>query len=443
MFQKAGYIVHEVASKDDAISALNDKPFDLVITNLKLNADDSTDGVDIVKEAKRIQPETKVIVSYGFVPLLRRGMSSPSNTVDMDGIKLDVSDFILQNSVAEDILLSVSVALKDKRVIDEIQYYEGEYGFNGILSKTPAMQEVIALAERIAGTDSTVLLLGETGTGKSRIAKAIHNHSSRWNKPLVDINCGAIPETLQESELFGHVKGAFTDATKDKNGLIQEADGSTVFLDEIGEMIPTMQVKLLHFLESGDIRRVGDTKPIRVDCRVIAATNKNLEEAIYQKEFREDLFYRLNVISIRIPSLRERKADIHLLVKQFLDKFSLKHSKPIIGIPKNAMKKLLNHTWPGNVRELENVIERAVLLSKGNEITEDDIFITLSQKNKFNRHFDFAGDLTLKEVEISYILHKLKQYNWNKQLAADKLGIGRTTLWRKLSEYESGSQHPY
>ncbi len=442
VLQQAGYIVHEVASSTDAIFALNDKRFDLVITNMGLNTDDSTDGIAIVKEAKRIQPGIKVIVSSRFTPALNSGMSSLSDTEDVVSIGLDVSNFIPQNSVAGDILVSVGVALKGKQVGDEIQYYEEEYGLNNILSKTPAMQEIIALAKRIADTNSIVLLLGETGTGKSRIAKAIHSHSARWNKRLVDINCGAIPETLQESELFGHVKGAFTDATKDKNGLIQEADESTVFLDEIGEMIPTMQVKLLHFLESGEIRRVGDTKPIRVDCRVIAATNKNLEEAIYKKEFREDLFYRLNVISIRIPSLRERKADIPLLVEHFLDKFSLKHKKPIISLSKNAMEKLLNHTWPGNVRELENTVERAVLLSNNNDITEDDIFITLSQRGKFNGHFDIADDMTLKEAEISYILHKLKQCNWNKQLAADKLGIGRTTLWRKLSEYEAKTEKP-
>jgi len=422
MLQQAGYIVHEVSNKDDAISALNDGCFDLIITNLELNTDDAVDGGAIVKEAKRIQPKMAAIV---MSPL-----TDNKNVVD---IGTDVL-VIPQNSIAEDILLSVSIALKSKRVVNGNQDYEEGRGFNGILSTTPAMQEVIAQAQRIADTDSSVLLLGETGTGKSMIARAIHYRSSRRDKEFVEINCGAIPETLQESELFGHVKGAFTDATSDKTGLIQAADRGTVFLDEIGEMIPTMQVKLLHFLESNDIRRVGDTKSKRVDCRVIAATNKNLEEAIYQKEFREDLFYRLNVISIRIPSLRERKVDIPHLVEQFLDKFALKHRKPIKGIFKDALNKLLNHTWPGNVRELENVIERSVLLSKGDEITQDDIFITLSSRGRFNGRFEI-DDMTIKELEKSYILHKLKQCDYNHTLAAEKLGIGRTTLWRKLSEY--------
>ena len=430
MLQQAGYIVHEVSSKDDAISALNERSFDLVITDLKLDTDDSMDDVALVKEGRRIQPETKFIV-----------ISLPNDTERVNDISRYVFDFIPHNSAAEDILTSINVALENSRVVDgEIQYYKEEHEFNNILSNTPIMQEVIALSERIADTDSSVLLLGETGTGKSLIARAIHGHSSRWKKEFVEINCGAIPETLQESELFGHVKGAFTDATRDKTGLIQAADGGAIFLDEIGEMIPTMQVKLLHFLERNEIRRVGDTKSKRVDCRVIAATNKNLEEAIYKKEFREDLFYRLNVISIRIPSLRERKADIPLLVEHFLDKFSLKHKKPVTDISKDALKKLLNHTWPGNVRELENVIERAVLLSKGDDITQDDIFITLSSRGEFNGRFELVGDMTLKEVERAYILHKFNQFDYNQKLVAEKLGIGRTTLWRKLSEYELSNQ---
>ncbi len=306
--------------------------------------------------------------------------------------------------------------------------------FESIIGKTPVMNELRNLTWKVADSDSTVLLLGETGTGKNVFARAIHYHSYRRDKPWMVINCGAIPEQLQESVLFGNIKGAFTSADRDREGLIEAADGSTIFLNEIGDMSPTAQVKLLHFLDEGEIRRVGDTKTIPVDSRVIAATNVDIDEAIRQGKFREDLFYRLSVIPVRIPPLRERRDDIPLLVKHFLKLFAAKFSRTIPGISARALTKLIEYDWPGNVRELENVMERAVLLTPQDEITEDDLLISCPNNHR-NHSLTITDDMTLTDVEQKYILYTLEKCQGNQQMAAERLNIGRVTLWRRLKEY--------
>jgi DNA-binding NtrC family response regulator len=318
------------------------------------------------------------------------------------------------------------------------------YQLNGLIGQTPAMKEVFDLIVQVCKTDCTVLILGESGTGKELVARAIHKNSRRRHMPLITVNCGAIPENLQESELFGHVKGSFTGADKDKIGILQEADGGTVFLDEIGEMSLSTQVKLLRFLQYGEIRRIGENRPVHVDVRLIAATNMDLEEAIETKVFREDLYYRLNVVAIYLPPLRDRRDDIPLLANHFLNRFSQKMEKRVKGISPDAMAALMDYDWPGNVRELENAIERAVVLTRSDLIELEDLppkvrygstgfryRFPLSKKGKTFRARD---DLTLEELERAYIVHKLKRCKTYEE-AARQLGIGRTTLWRKIKRY--------
>lgn len=303
------------------------------------------------------------------------------------------------------------------------------------IGKTQKMQEVFQLVEKVAPTDSNVLLLGETGTGKSLIAKIIHSKSQRRHKPMVNIICGALPVSLQESELFGHAKGSFTGADHDKTGLIESAHESTIFLDEIGEMSMTTQADLLYFLESGRIRRIGETEEMYIDARVISATNCDIEESIKQGKVREDLYYRLNVISIYLPPLRERRGDIIPLAKYFLSLFSMELDRSVPDIPESIAKQMIKYQWPGNIRELENAMERAALLAKDGSVTESDLPSSIFGNQETTDRFTVEGDLTLSQVEREYILYQLDRCDWNRSLTAERLDIGRNTLWRKLKKY--------
>jgi transcriptional regulator with PAS, ATPase and Fis domain len=285
---------------------------------------------------------------------------------------------------------------------------------------------------RVAPTDATVLIHGESGTGKELIARAIHRGSRRARRPFVALNCGALPETLLESELFGHVKGAFTGASVNRKGLFEEADGGTVFLDEIGEMTPGLQVKLLRTLQDGEVRAVGSTQPITVDTRVVAATNQNLDVLMRQGRFREDLFYRLNVIAFAIPPLRERREDIPLLVEHFLDRFNRKQGRAL-RLEDDALQLLLGHPWPGNVRELEHALERMVILGEGDTITIDDLPSRIANRGEAELGAPSRGSLA--DTEKAHIREMLERHGWNYSRTADALGISRTTLWRKLKEY--------
>ena len=336
--------------------------------------------------------------------------------------------------------LAVSAILSNTDLSDYKDFYKIPGCGIVFVGKTQKMKKVFQLVEKVAPTDSNVLLLGETGTGKSLVAEIIHSKSQRRHKLMVNISCGAIPITLQESELFGHARGSFTGAEHDKIGLIEAAHESTIFLDEIGEMSKTTQVSLLHFIESGKVRRVGETEEICVNARIISATNCDIEEAVRQGKFREDLYYRLNVISIHIPPLRERREDIIPLAKYFLSLFSIKLARPAPSIPESIAKRLVEYSWPGNVRELENAMERVALLAKDGKVTEADLSPSvwqasrLSQKTNDNL-FTADGKLTLSQIEKEYILYQLDQCNWNKSLTAERLNIGRNTLWRKLKKY--------
>lgn len=304
-----------------------------------------------------------------------------------------------------------------------------KFHFEGIIGRSKKMRQVLDIVERIADSDVSVLIQGESGTGKELVARAIHYNGMRKERPFIAQYCGALTETLLESELFGHKKGSFTGAVEDKQGLFEAADGGTFFLDEIGDISPNIQTKLLRVLQEGEIKRVGETQTRRVNVRIISASNKDLAEEVKKGSFREDLYYRLNVISIHMPSLRERKEDVPLLAKHFLDKYREKISKPIEGIAPKAMDALLHYNWPGNVRELENTVERALVLTRGKTITAADLYIP--------KTVDVMGEAqTLRDIEKNFVLKVLKECDGNKTKAAKQLGVSLRWLHYRLREWE-------
>jgi DNA-binding NtrC family response regulator len=427
MLQKVGYRVEDAGSGSDGIDKFKTRFFDLVITDLKM---DPVDGLAVLREIKALNPSTEVLVMTAF------------GTVEsgVEAMKSGAYHYIQKPFDKDEFLLLIGKALEHKHLIGEVEQLQTElkekYRFENIVGTSKEMFGVLTMVSKIAKTDSTVLISGESGTGKELIAKAIHLNSRRKNRSFITINCGAIPENLQESELFGHVRGSFTGAIRDKRGLFQEADGGTLFLDEVGETALSTQVKLLRFLQDGEIRRVGDVDPLNLDVRLIAASNKELPKLIGEGRFREDLFYRLNVIPIHLPPLRARKDDIPLLAAHFLKRFSEKEAKAVGSVSTEAMKIITGYHWPGNVRELENVLERAVILTGHSAVMPDDLPQTLRDSHKRGTELPVAlEEQTLEDVEKHYILKTLERVQWNQKQASDTLGISTTTLWRKLKSY--------
>jgi len=310
-----------------------------------------------------------------------------------------------------------------------------KYSFGNIIGKNPKMQEIYDLLKTVSETSSTVLIRGDTGTGKELVARAIHYNSRRHNNPFIKVSCAALPENLLESELFGYMKGAFTDAVKDKPGRFELADKGTIFLDEVGEIPKSIQAKLLRVLEEQEFERLGGTKTIKVDVRIIAATNKDLREAINRNEFREDLYYRLNVVSISLSPLRERSDDVPLLVKHFIEKFNQKTGKHIVSVASDAMDILLDYHWPGNVRQLENAIEHAFVHCQGKIIQPQHLPDEIVPEGKVIVKNALATENPLVQLEKSIILEKLQKNNWNREKTAAQLKMSYTTLWRKLKKY--------
>ncbi|KPL07579.1 Fis family transcriptional regulator, partial [bacterium SM23_57] len=331
---------------------------------------------------------------------------------------------------------NAAIAIENARLMSQLrqeniqlrQEVQERYRFSEIVGNSTSMQEVFDLLNKIVNSDISVLLEGESGTGKELVAKALHYNGPRREKPIIAQFCGNLAESLLESELFGHKKGSFTGAIRDKKGLFEVADGGTFFLDEIADIPPLIQAKLLRVLQDGEIRRVGDTEIRHVDVRIISATNRSLEDQVEAGQFREDLFYRLNVISIKMPPLRERKGDIQLLVQHFLDTFSIRSGVPVKKITQAAMKALENYNWPGNVRELENTLERAVVLSQDRPITLESLIIPKARELA-------GGKKTLKEHEKEIVLRSLEEYNGNKTKTADALGVSLRWLHYKLAEW--------
>ena len=432
--KKMGNMVDDASNGLEAEEKMRSRFYDLVITDLKMR---DRDGLEVLQIAKAINPLTEVIVLTGY------------GTVEsgVEAMKLGAYDYITKPPDMEEFRILVNKALERLKLRNEVQQLQDElkekYKFENIIGHSAEMMRVLSVVSKVAPTDSTVLITGESGTGKELIARALHLHSRRKNRSFVTINCGALPENLQESELFGHARGAFTGAIKEKRGLFQEANGGTLFLDEIGETALSTQVKLLRFLQNGEIRRVGETDPIHVDVRLLAATNRDLEEAIKDGDFREDLFYRLNVIPIQIPPLRERRDDIPLLLNHFLAKSVEKSHKKVESISPEAMKVLTGWHWPGNVRELENVVERAVILCNQNVIMPQDLPPSMQQSggdaapspNPVAPQEMPYAERTLEDLEKEMILRTLDRYHWNQKKSSDVLGISTTTLWRKLKGY--------
>ena len=416
-----GFVVAEVNNIKGAQRAIDKEEPDVILCDVKLP---DGNGVDFIKEVKAKHPLIEIILltAYGNIP---------------DGIKAiknGAFDYIIKGDDNDKVIPLLSKAIEKAELQKKVARLEEQvgkkYGFESIIGISKPLIEAVNLAKKVAPTDTTVLLLGETGTGKEVFAQAIHNASSSSNKIFVALNCSSFTKELLESELFGHKTGAFTGASKDKKGLIEEANGGTLFLDEIGEMPIDLQVKMLRVLETSEFIKVGDTKPTKVNVRVIAATNRNIEQEVKEGKFREDLFYRLNVFTIELPPLRERKSDIPLLIHHYISLFAAKTNKKIKGITKEAEELLRNSNWKGNIRELKNVIERAIILEEDENITKNSLPYDL--QSPFTQ-IENIYDLTI--IENRHIQKVLHHTNGNKTEAARLLNIGLTTLYRKMEEY--------
>jgi len=429
VLESDGYRVGTAESGEKALQALAEEQYDLVLTDLRMKG---MLGTALLSEIKHRYPDTGVILMTAF------------GTVEsaIEAMKGGAMDYLIKPVKTDDVLRTAGRAAREVQLRREVTHLRREvykeYSFHQILGKSRPMQEVFELIRRVADSPSNLLITGESGTGKELVAKAIHYNSDRRDRPFVAVNSAAIPEQLLESELFGHMRGAFTDAKADRPGLFEEAQKGTLFLDEISELPLMLQAKLLHAIQEREIRRVGSTKSIPVDVRIIAATNLNLADEVKAKHFREDLYYRLNVIEIRLPPLRDRRDDIPLLVETFLHKCAKANRKPLQGISESSLALLIDYSWPGNVRELENIIERAVTLARGEKIMPEDLPATVQGSRGDRRVLDDAAERTLplQEVEWEYIKKILEKTGGNKYQAAHALGIDRKTLYRKLAEME-------
>jgi len=421
--KKNAFQVDTADTCKNAIRKFCEKFYDIVLTDIYLT---DCDGMQILREIKKKSPDTIVIMMTAF------------GTIDsaVYAMKEGAYDYVNKPFKVDEISIILDKAIEKSNLRRELHLLREEiqkkYEFSNIIGKSKIMQDMFFLIKRVADSKSSVLIYGKSGTGKELVAKALHFNSPRRNNPFVPVNCSAIPETLLESELFGHVRGAFTGAVRNKKGLFDEADTGTIFLDEIADIPFSIQVKLLRFLQEKVIKPVGSTKFHNVDVRVIAATNKNLVELIKAGRFRDDLYYRLNVIPINLPELTERSEDIPLLVNYFLSK-ATKENKKNLSISTEAMNILLNHTWPGNVRELENIIERAVILCRGDKITPEDLpdHVKGSYINP-----ELREDMTLEELEKQYIKKIFHKTSGHRTQTAKILGIDRRTLYRKLRKYD-------
>ena len=429
--QMDGHDVVEKCDGEKGIEYLKTNSVDLVITDLRLPG---IDGIGVLQQAKLINRDIEIIVMTAFGTI--------ENAVK--AMQMGAFDYVSKPFREDEFRVKVQRALEKTELQHKVRNLEKivqqHVGFQNIITVSPVMKRILSQVQSIAPTDSAIFIGGESGTGKELIASAIHRLSNRKDQPFIPVNCGAIPENLLESELFGHVKGAFTGAISDKKGLIEQADGGTLFLDEIGEASAGVQVRLLRFLENGEIRRVGDTEVRRADVRLITATNKNLEEAMQNGTFREDLFYRIHVIPLYLPPLRDRKEDIPILAHYFMKKYSQRFHKPMKYIDEKVFDILLDHPWYGNVRELENVMEYACTFATPPKITLENLPQNIEkpiwQKNEKN----ITDSKTLQEVERSYILHVLEKNNWRQKKACGILGISKTTLYRRLKEYNISSK---
>lgn len=423
-----GYESDYATSGREGMEKISQNDFDLVFLDVRM---EDMDGITLLEKIKTKYNDTMVILMTGYGSIEQAVQS----------IKLGAYDYITKPINDIEITLLIDRALEQKRIVEENRLLKRQlqqrYQFSNLLGKDHKMQEIFDIVERVSDTTATVLITGETGTGKTVIARAIHWNSPRRDKPFIEVSCGALPETLLESELFGHMKGAFTGAIGESPGKFQQADGGTILLDEICSASPALQVKLLRVLQEKKFQKVGGHEDISVDVRVIATSNSDLEKEVEKGKFRRDLYYRLNVVPLHISSLRERLGDIKLLAEHFLKVYAEKNNRKISGITPEGIEMLQRYPWPGNVRELENIIERAVIFSKNSYIDVDDLQMWLGGKTfpvpKY-KSFHTLNEI-LEDTEKNIILKVLEENNWSRNKTASRLGINRTTLFNKMRRY--------
>ncbi|MBI4528285.1 MAG: sigma-54-dependent Fis family transcriptional regulator [Deltaproteobacteria bacterium] len=427
LLSEEGYAVDVVYDGTSALERFKITSFDLIVTDLMMPR---MKGTELIGRLKEVDPNVPVLLITAF------------GTIEsaVEAMRAGAYNYLTKPFRSDEILLSIGRALEERNLRKELQRLRaevhGRYEFHNIVGKSEKMQRLFEMISRIGDLATNVLLFGESGTGKELVARAVHYNSSRCRAPFIPVNCAAIPETLLESELFGYLRGAFTDAKRDRKGLFQEATGGTLFLDEIGEMPLSLQAKLLRVIEDKEVRPLGASRGEKVDVRILAATNRELEQGVGEGRFRQDLFYRLNVIHITLPPLRERIEDIPLLAEHFIQKFSQAARRKVTGITEEALAALIRYRWPGNVRELEHTIERAVLLGKEGPITPEDLSPRLLEGAGNDALVDEALSrrYTLRDIEREYIKRVLETTGGNKTEAAIILGVDRTTLYRKLEE---------
>ena len=430
ILKKRGYDVETANNGIDGLKKVDTGSYDAVLCDIRMP---EMDGLEFLKEAQKAGCESTIIMMSAF------------GTLDtaIEAMKSGAYDYISKPFKPDEIILTLKKAEERERLRRENLFLkkevQKEYSFENIISKNERMRQIFDTIRKVAKYKSTILITGESGTGKELVAKAIHFNSDRSNNPFVPVNCGAIPENLLESELFGHTKGSFTNAVRTKKGLFEEADGGTMFLDEIGELPFQLQVKLLRVLQDGEIRRVGDSRPIKIDVRIIAATVKDLDKEVREDKFRDDLFYRLNVLPIKIPPLKDRREDIPLLVDHFIQKYSRELNHPIQEINQEALNCLLNYSWNGNVRELENVIERAIVLTDSNQIQVENLPLEVQSPREESRVSLLNDELSIKKasryLEKDLIKKALHKTNGNHTHAAKLLEISHRALLYKIKEY--------
>ena len=423
-----GYEIHHAGDGQEAISMVEERFYDLILMDIRMS---KVGGIEALKKIKKISPGIPIIIMTAYA----------SVSTAVDALKSGAYDYLTKPLDIEELKILIEKALHHRKLEQENVYLKERLGdrfdFSNIIGRSPAMQDLFETIALVAPSEATVLIAGESGTGKELIANAIHHNSPRKDRAFIKVNCAALPETLLESELFGHEKGAFTGALARKQGRFQLAHTGSIFLDEVGEMTPTTQTKILRVLQEREFEPLGSTQTLKVDTRVIAATNKNLLEEIEQGNFREDLYYRLNVVTLEVPSLRERREDISLLADFFLKQYAEKNRRLIKGFTPKAMDLLIRHEWPGNVRELENVVERAVIMARGDLISQGELpdAIRGLDGEMENAEIDLSPGRSLREVERDMILRTLEDTGGNRTRAAEILGISRRTLQLKLKEY--------
>jgi len=421
VLKKQGYEAFYASSGKEALKLCKERSFDLALVDIKMPV---MDGIEFLKEAKRLNPSLIFIMITAY----------PSIETAVEAMKEEAFDYITKPFNVNELQRIIKRALEQQKPSEQVIKIEG------IVTQSPAMYKILNMLPKIASAEANVLIMGESGTGKELIARAIHNLSPKRDRPFIAVNCAGIPETLLESELFGYKKGAFTGALCDKIGLFKAADGGTIFLDEIGELSPTLQVKILRVVEEKSFKPIGDTKDIKVDVRIISATNKDLEKEVIEGNFREDLYYRLNVIPIRVPPLRERKEDIPVLVEYFLKKYSKKFKKEIRKVSSSALELLSSYDFPGNVRELENIIERCVALETSNIILPESLMLSNFKKGRPKKDYIPPGGLDLQkkieEVEKDFLIKALEEARGVKKKAAELLNLSFRSFRYKLKKYK-------